>query len=168
MKSLKTVSVEPYPLFGESAVGLGWGERDLCFLNFDSGQAETVIKLGGDRRWVRRWQSSNLVEAHVGSGGGIHQVWWTQALSLTEAGLWFSSSFVGLIQLSFLVVVSSLGVVPSCVFVSSSCIFVTSPCIFVSSPCVFVFANLLWFSFVVLIVEICLLPIFLFVFLAIS
>ena len=139
------------------------------------GQAVTVIKLGGGTRWVRRWQSSNLVEAHVGLGGGIHQVWWRQALSLTEAGLWLSSSFVGLIQLSFLVVVSSLGVVPSCVFVSSpcvfvpcSCIFVSSSCVFVASPCAFVFANLLWFSFVVFIVEICLLPIFLFVFLAIS
>ena len=84
------------------------------------------------------------------------------------AGLWFSASFVGLIQLSFLVVVSSLGVVPSCVFVSSPCVFVPCSCIFVSSSCVFVFTNLLWFSFVVLIVEICLLPIFLFVFLAIS
>lgn len=84
------------------------------------------------------------------------------------AGLWFSSSFVGLIQLSFLVVVSSLGVVLSCVFVSSPCIFVASPCVFVPCSCAFVFANLLWFSFVVFIVEICLLPIFLFVFLAIS
>lgn len=84
------------------------------------------------------------------------------------AGLWFSSSFVGLIQLSFLVVVSSLGVVLSCVFVSSPCIFVSSSCVFVPCSCVFVFTNLLWFSFVVLIVEICLLPIFLFVFLAIS
>ena len=115
------------------------------------------------------------MEAHVGSGGGIHQAWWRQTLSLTEAGLWLSSSFVGLIQLSFLVVVSSLGVVPSCVFVSSpcvfvpcSCIFVSSSCVFVASPCAFVFANLLWFSFVVFVVEICLLPIFLFVFLAIS
>lgn len=100
-----------------------------------------------------RRQSSSFAEASVKFDG---------------AGLWFSASFVGLIQFSFLIVVSSLGVVPSCVFVSSSCIFVTSPCILVSSPCVFVFANLLWFSFVVFIVEICLLPIFLFVFLAIS
>ena len=132
------------------------------------GQAVAVIKLGGGTRWVRRWHTSSFVDAHVGSGGGIHQVWWRQALSLTEAGLWFSSSFVGLIQLSFLVVVSSLGVVPSCVFVSSPCVFVPSPCIFVPCSCVFVFKNLLWFSFVVLMVEICLLPIFLFVFLAIS
>ena len=87
---------------------------------------------------------------------------------MTEAGLWFSSSFVGLIQFSFLIVVSYLGVVPSCVFVVPSCIFVSSPCIFVPCSCVFVFTNLLWFSFVVLMVEICLLPIFLFVFLAIS
>lgn len=77
------------------------------------------------------------------------------------AGLWFSASFVGLIQFFFLAVVSSLGVVPPCVFVAS-------PCIFVPCSCVFVFAKLLWFSFVVFIVEICLLPIFLFVFLAIS
>ena len=84
------------------------------------------------------------------------------------AGLWFSASFVGLIQFSFLAVVSSLGVASSCVFVVPSCIFVSSPCIFVPCSCVFVFTNLLWFSFVVLIVEICLLPIFLFVFLAIS
>ena len=84
------------------------------------------------------------------------------------AGLWFSASFVGLIQLSFLVVVSSLGVVPSCVFVVPSCIFVSSSCVFVPCSCAFVFTNLLWFSFVVLMVEICLLPIFLFVFLAIS
>lgn len=41
-------------------------------------------------------------------------------------------------------------------------------CFVFASPCAFVFANLLWFSFVVLMVEICLLPIFLFVFLAIS
>ena len=108
------------------------------------------------------------MDARVRSCGGIHQVWWRQALSLTEAGLWFSSSFVGLIQFSFLIVVSSLGVVPSCVFVVPSCIFVSSPCIFVPCSCVFVFTNLLWFSFVVLMVEICLLPIFLFVFLAIS
>ena len=57
---------------------------------------------------------------------------------------------------------------PSCVFVVPSCIFVSSPYIFVPCSCVFVFTNLLWFSFVVLMVEICLLPIFLFVFLAIS
>lgn len=125
------------------------------------GQAVAVIKLGGGTRWVRRWHTSSLVEAHVRSGGGIHQAWWRQTLSLTEAGLWLSSSFVGLIQFSFLAVVSSLGVVSSCVFVSS-------PCIFVPCSCVFVFTNLLWFSFVVLMVEICLLPIFLFVFLAIS
>ena len=129
-----------------------------------------------------RRQTSSFADARVRSCGGIHQAWWRQTLSLTEAGLWLSSSFVGLIQLSFLVVVSSLGVVPSCVFVSSPCVFVSSPCVFVpcscifvssscvfiASPCAFVFANLLWFSFVVFIVEICLLPIFLFVFLAIS
>ena len=90
------------------------------------------------------------------------------SVKFDRAGLWFSSSFVGLIQLSFLVVVSSLGVVPSCVFVVPSCIFVSSSCVFVPCSCVFVFTNLLWFSFVVFIVEICLLPIFLFVFLAIS
>ena len=49
-----------------------------------------------------RRQTSSLVETSVKFDG---------------AGLWFSASFVGLIQLSFLVVVSSLGVVSSCVFV---------------------------------------------------
>lgn len=52
------------------------------------------------------------------------------------AGLWFSSSFVGLIQFSFLVVVSSLGVVSSCVFVV--------PLVFSLSPLVFSFRLLVF------------------------
>ena len=132
---------------------MGWGERDLCFLNFDSGQAETVIKLGGDRRWVRRWHTSSFVDAHVRSGGGRTMVFVIirrfDSVFFFGCRLFFGRCFL-------------------LCFRCPSCVFVVPSCIFVASPCAFVFANLLWFSFVVFIVEICLLPIFLFVFLAIS
>lgn len=128
------------PLWGERS-WIGVGEWDLCFLNFDSGQAVAVIKLGGGTRWVRRWHTSSFVDAHVRSGRGIHQTWWRQALSLTEAGLWLSSSFVGLIQLSFLVVVSSLGVVSSCVFVVPL-VFSFRPLVFLLHSLVFLFRPL--------------------------
>ena len=81
---------------------------------------------------------------------------------------WLLSLLWALFSLVFSLFPSCVFVVPPCVFVVPPCVFVSSSCVFVASPCAFVFANLLWFSFVVLIVEICLLPIFLFVFLAIS
>ena len=57
------------------------------------------------------------------------------------AGLWFSASFVGLIQFSFLVVVSSLGVVSSCVFVVPL-VFSFRPLVFLLHPLVFLFRPL--------------------------
>ena len=72
------------PLWGErSWIGVGrvrfmfsklWfragGDSHQTWWRQTLGQAVAVIKLGGDRRRVRRWQSSNLVEASVKFDGG--------------------------------------------------------------------------------------------------
>ena len=53
------------------------------------GQAETVIKFGGGTRWVRRRQSSSLVETHVRSCGDRHQAWGRQTLGHAKANVKF-------------------------------------------------------------------------------
>lgn len=124
------------------------------------GQAVAVIKLGGGTRWVRRRHTSSLVEASVKFDGGRTMV--IVIIRRFDSVVLFGCRlFFGRCPLLCFRFVSLC-------FCSVLLYFCFVPLYFCSMLLCFVFANLLWFSFVVLIVEICLLPIFLFVFLAIS